>query len=222
MKKWLPFVLIALVAVVAVGVGFYLYRTNLEPVANLTKEQAAAAARDAVHVRGYGKAPVTIEEFGDFECPPCGRLSEPLDKIAQSYPKKVKLVFREFPLSVHPHATAAAYAAEAAGLQGRFWEMHDLLYREQETWSKAPAPEGLFTGYAKMIGLNGTKFRADMTGEVVKARVAADVKRGKEVKVDVTPTVFVNGTAIHGPALSLRGLRADVEAALASMPDCRP
>lgn len=218
MKRWLPFIIVAVVALLALAGGAILYRSTKATALTLSKEQAIASAAEAGHVRGPAKAPVTIEEFGDFQCPPCAKLSEPLHQVERDFHKNVRVIFRQFPLVTHQHARAAAFAAEAAGLQGRFWEMHDHLYREQESWSKAPAPEELFISYAKMHGLDTVRFRKDMADEKVKARVAADQKRAADLGVTVTPTVFVNGKSLHGPDLSPQGLRAAVESALAEIP----
>lgn len=218
MRRWFPFIIVAAVGLAIIAAGAILYRTYRQKVITLTKEQQEASRRETVHVRGYAKAPVTIEEFGDFQCPPCGKLSEPLNQLERAHPKKVRLVFREFPLITHNHAKAAAYAAEAAGLQGKFWEMHDLLYREQETWAKAAEVESIFNSYGRLLGLDLNRFQKDSKGEIVKARIAADQQRAAELGVTITPSIFLNGTLLTGRALSPAGLRSAVEAALASIP----
>lgn len=210
MKRWLPYLIVVAVALIASAAGVVLYRAN-----KVSTLQANTDSTGPLHVRGAEGAPVTIEEFGDFQCPPCGKFSEPLNQIERDFAGKVRLIFRHFPLAMHPNARAAAQAAEAAGLQKRFWEMHDLLYREQEVWSRPQVPDGLFAGYAKTIGLDPDKFRQDMQSEIVKERIAADEKRGAKLGVSVTPTVFVNGKSLTGPALSPDGVRQAVEAALA-------
>ncbi|MEO7723204.1 MAG: thioredoxin domain-containing protein, partial [Chthoniobacterales bacterium] len=143
-KRWLPYLIVIAVGLITTAAGVVLYQANKAPTLRSTPDAAGL-----VHVRGAEQAPVTIEEFGDYQCPPCGKLAEPLNQIEHDFAGKVRIIFRQFPLAVHPNARPAAQAAEAAGLQNRFWEMHDLLYREQEAWSKAPAPEGIFVGYAK-------------------------------------------------------------------------
>lgn len=195
-----------------------LYRIYRQKIITLSKQQQEASRRESLHVRGPVKAPITIEEFGDFQCPPCARLSEPLNDLLGAYSSKVQLVFREFPLVTHNRAQAAAHAAEAAGLQGKFWEMHDLLYREQENWSKSADVEPFFTSYARLLGLEPGRFKKDFTGEIVRARVAADQKRAAELGVTVTPSIFLNGKMVTGPALSPSGLREAVKAELAQIP----
>jgi len=125
------------------------------------------------------------------------------------------VVFRNFPLTIHEHAREAALAAEAAGLQGRFWEMHDLLYREQEAWSKAPNARELFDSYAGTIGLDLDKFKKDMDGEKARARVDADRQRGNSLGIQVTPTLFINNQPVDPRDKNPEGIRAEINAALA-------
>ena len=218
MNRYAPIIIVAIVGLAAVAAGVVLYRVYKPQVLAVSQEQAKKAEIESVHVRGAADAPVTLEEFGDFQCPPCGALSEPLNQLEGDYGTKMRFVFRQFPLANHANAKPAAYAAEAAGLQGRFWQMHDLLYREQANWSKTTDPAELLLSYARIVGLNTAKFQKDINSEEVKERVAADQKRAVELGVHLTPTIFVNGKSIVGPSLNQTGLRAAVEAALAEMP----
>ena len=218
MNRYAPIIIVAIVGLAAVAAGVVLYRVYKPQVLAVSQEQAKKGEIESVHVRGAADAPVTLEEFGDFQCPPCGALSEPLNQLEGDYGTKMRFVFRQFPLANHANAKPAAYAAEAAGLQGRFWEMHDLLYREQANWSKTTDPAELLLSYARIVGLNTAKFQKDINSEEVKERVAADQKRAVELGVHLTPTIFVNGKSIVGPSLNQTGLRAAVEAALAEMP----
>src|SRR5438045_961992 len=132
-----------------------LYRTKGSAVtANPKDVPASKEDAEAPHVHGPAKAPITFEEFADFQCPPCAALSEPINQMEHDYQSQLRVIFRNFPLAVHAHALEAAYAAEAAALQGKFWEMHDVLYREQSSWAKAPDVGVLFTSYAGVIGLD--------------------------------------------------------------------
>ena len=167
-----------------------------------------------LHIRGERDAPVTVEEFGDFQCPPCGTLSPYLDGIEREYRPRVRLIFRNFPLPMHVHAAEAAYAAEAAGKQDRFWEMHDLLYREQDTWSKATDAQKLFESYARMLGLNVERFKADMQSAAIKKIVESDHRAGEERGVKSTPAVFVDDDMVPPSTLSKSGLNAVIDSAL--------
>jgi protein-disulfide isomerase len=181
----------------------------------IPKAMAASKERgEEVHVRGAANAAVTLEEYGDFQCPPCGGLEVPLQQIEHDYASSLRVIFRNFPLTNHEHAHEAAYAAEAAGLQGRFWEMHDLLYREQTVWAKTKDVQSLFDSYAGMIGLNLERFKKDAGGEQVKARVESDRQRGEELGVRNTPTIFINNQSVPATSLNPTALRAAIDAAV--------
>jgi NhaA family Na+:H+ antiporter len=216
MRRYLPFVIVATVAVVTVGSATLLYRAKQRPVLTITKDQTESQKNgtDSVHARGRADAPVTLEEFGDFQCPPCGKLADPINQLERDYDQRLRVIFRHFPLIMHQHARAAALAAEAAAQQGRFWEMHDVLYREQSTWSKVPDPQTLFKAYAGMLRLNVSRFEKDMESDNVKARVMSDQQHGTKLGVTTTPTIFVNNRALPASSLNPDGLRAAIEAAL--------
>jgi len=193
-----------------------LYRAKRLPVLTITKNHVASGMDDAksIHILGNPDAPVTLEEFGDFQCPPCGTLSGPINQLEQDYRPRLRIIFRHFPLTMHRHAREAALASEAAGRQGRFWQMHDVLYREQAVWSEAADVRPLFDTYAGMLGLKIDRFKKDMESEEVNRRVTADQLRGTALRVTITPTLFVNNRALPNASLSPATLRAAVEAAM--------
>ncbi len=213
MKRYLPFLLIAAVGLSAVAGGAVLYRakkaefTTMAPDATFAEKPGASPP----HIRGQVKAALTIEEFGDFQCPPCEALAGWLPKLEREYGGKVRIVFRNFPLQIHNHSVAAARAAEAAGLQGKFWEMHDTLYRNRATWAAAVDVTQLFESYAGQVGINLGKFKADAASEPVKARVAADQERGTSLGVTSTPTVFLNTRAVPPKSLNEKMLRTAID-----------
>jgi protein-disulfide isomerase len=216
MKRYLPFVIVAVVAIATLGSGAMLYRAKLPRPLTIPEDKSVSRKADAesMHVRGNTNATVTLEEFGDFQCPPCGSISGFLDELVKEYDPNLRIVFRNFPLPMHEHARDAALAAEAAGLQGRFWEMHDLLYREQATWSKADNTRELFESYAGTIGLNLDQFKKDMEGEKARARVDSDQERANSLGVKITPSVFINDQEIAPAAKTPEGLRDAINAAL--------
>lgn len=219
MRRYLPFIIVAAIGLIALGTATMLFRAKRATL-RATPENSTAAADEtgaSIRVRGDAKAPVTIEEFGDFQCPPCAKLAGPMKQLEKLYGSQMRVIFRQFPLAMHPHAYPAALAAEAAGFQGRFWEMHDLLYREQASWSKSQDVRALFNGYAGMLGLNLDRFKTDMDSPAAKERVASDQKRAGELGITTTPTVFVNGRKVPAP-VELPGLHAAIEAALAPPP----
>ena len=143
--------------------------------------------------RGPAGAPVTIVEFSDFQCPYCRQQAGTLTRVLQAYPKEVRLVFLDFPLSAHPDARNAAQAAACAGEQGQFWAMHDLLFKHQEALS----PEDL-QRYAGEIGINREKFDACVKSGHQGQAIEASVRTGEKLGVDGTPALFVNGLPLSG------------------------
>jgi protein-disulfide isomerase len=146
------------------------------------------------HIAGPDDAPVTLVEFGDYECPYCG-MAHPIVKRAQrELRSQLRFVFRNFPLAeAHPHARLAAQAAEAAGAQGKFWEMHDTLFENQD----ALELEDL-VGYAESIGLDAVRFARDLEAGTFEKRVRDDFRSGVKSGVNGTPTFFINGARYDG------------------------
>jgi len=215
LRRFLPFIIVALVGLITVGAGTMLYRTKRPITLRISEEKGAEQEkRGSIHARGPAQAPVTLEEFGDFQCPPCGVISGPLLEIEKDYGPKLRVIFRNFPFPNHQHALEAAYTAEAAGLQGRYWEMHDLLYKEQASWSNAPDAKQLFASYAKILGLEMDRFETDIAGPAVKARVTADQERGKSLGVSATPSIFINNQGVPPNSLNSTALRAAIDEAL--------
>ncbi len=150
------------------------------------------SARD--HIIGPPSAPVTLVEYGDYECPYCGQAHPVVKEIAREMGGELCFVFRHFPLTrVHPHAERAAEAAEAAGAQGRFWQMHDLLFENQDALEDAD-----LLSYARMLGLDLARFALELDNGVYTARVRADFLSGVRSGVNGTPTFFINGWRHEG------------------------
>ena len=214
MKRYLPFIIVAAVALITFGGGFALYRAKkLAAPAGPTSGPASG-----IHVRGPKSAVVTIEEFGDFQCPPCSVMANLLKKTEEEHRSRLRLVFHHFPLVNHVHAREAALAAEAADLQGKFWDMHDVLYREQAAWSKAEKVAPLFESYAATIGADVERFKKDVQDPAVAARVEADQKLGSSRGVTSTPTLFVNNVALPADQINPAGLHKAIETALNEKP----
>jgi protein-disulfide isomerase len=191
--------------------------TPVAPTAGPTFSYGRAGA-EPPHFRGDATAPVVLEEFGDFQCPPCALLWPTLEKLEHDYEKRLVVVFREHPLKNHRYARDAAWAAEAAGLQGKFWEMHDALYRNRAVWTVADYVGPYLTQYATELGLDLEHFKTDMTGDEVAKRIATDLDRGDSLGVDRTPFVFVNGEKIPASDFNDKGLRAAIDKALDGRP----
>jgi protein-disulfide isomerase len=235
MKRVLPFIIIVLVLATGLLTVWYLQRSTAEttaprPVTNPSPATSTAAipntaettepGAEPAHALGNANAPVTLEEFGDFECPPCGMLHPILKQLEGEFgPTKLRIIFREFPLvPTHAHALAAARAAEAAGLQGKFWEMHDMLYENQKAWHDAFDVRPIFEGYATKLGLNLEQFRRDNSSEIVERRIFLDGKRAHSLGVTGTPTVFLNGREVPFESLAPDKLKLLIENGLATHP----
>ncbi|MGZ5022427.1 MAG: DsbA family protein [Chthoniobacterales bacterium] len=216
MKRYLPFIIIASVATAAATGGTFLYRAKRVDLSVIVADVAGAKpGAKPPHSRGENRAPVTLEEFGDFQCPPCQNIATGLLKLEHDYGTKLRVIFRQFPLAIHNHADLAARAAEAAGRQDRFWEMHDLIYRNQLTWSQAADVEPIFAEYAKEVGLNVDRYKRDLVSEEVKERVHADQERGESLGVKSTPSVFINGHMVAPVSLNEPGVRRLIDDAIA-------
>jgi protein-disulfide isomerase len=232
MKKILPFIIILAVLGVALGSAWYMQHSSKEtakplpatPTNSSTSSAAPAPVASAAvpgaepaHKLGPDSAPVHLEEFGDFQCPPCGLFHPILEEMKRQFGDQLQVTFREFPLApAHQHAIAAASAAEAAGLQGKFWEMHDLLYEHQKDWKDAFDIRPIFEGYAKQIGINVDRYKQDVDGDQVGRRITQDGNRGHSLGVKGTPTVFLNGREVPFESLPAEKLKVLIQLELNS------
>jgi protein-disulfide isomerase len=154
----------------------------------------AVPVSDDDHRRGADDAPITLVEYGDYECPYCGSASPFLRGLRHQFGARLRVVFRNFPRTeIHPHAQHAAEAAEAAGAQGKFWEMHDYLFAHQQALGDAD-----LIRYAGDLGLDVERFTRELRDHVYAARVHADVDGGIRSGVSQTPTFFLNGVQQGG------------------------
>jgi protein-disulfide isomerase len=226
MKKYLPFVIILIVLAAALGIAAKLWKssapTNLNSTAPFGTNGLAAGANNAPANTAQSAAgltkpnvkvssPVVLEEYGDYQCPPCGQLYPDLKEIEKEYGNQVQIVFHHFPLmKIHKNALLAAHAAEAARNQNKFWEMHDLLYRNQKEWSELADPRPVFESYAKQLGLNLETFDRDLGSNQIDQKISADIQRGTAQGVTGTPTVFLDAHLVNFQATNLDGLRRGI------------
>jgi protein-disulfide isomerase len=146
------------------------------------------------HVRGVREARVTLVEYGDFQCPYCARAHAALTELMQQYGERVALVYRHLPLvDLHPFAAPAAEAAEAAGAQGKFWEMHDALFENQDMLDEDALP-----ALASGLGLDAQRVARELDDGKHRARVEADAEQARALGARGTPTFFINGERYHG------------------------
>jgi protein-disulfide isomerase len=161
------------------------------------------------HVRGRADAPVTVLEYGDYECPYCRGAARDVHEMLERYPDTVRFVFRNFPISqLHPHAEQAAEAAEAAGAQGKYWQMYELLLQPSSHLDL-----GSLLDYAGDLGLDLGRFRHEVTDHVYVAKIEQDLREGVEDGVNATPKFYVDGQRIDGK-LPLEGLEDAIRAAV--------
>jgi protein-disulfide isomerase len=166
------------------------------------------SARD--HIQGRDDAPVTLLEYADYQCPYCGAVHPVIKRLQKALGKKLRFVFRNFPLThSHPYALLAAEAAEAAGLQGKFWEMHDVIFENQTSLE----PE-ILPAWAHQAGVDVAKFAKDIGQPAITQRIKDDYASGNESGVDGTPSFFINGIRFAGDDTfeSLRAALLDAEA----------
>lgn len=196
-NRWMIFAAICIVLL-----GFLVFNKksdevnvdNMNPSKVITGDNKETEIPD--HIFGTTSKKVVLIEYGDFQCPGCGSLFPSLKPIKEKYKKQLTFVFRNLPLtSIHPNALAAATAAEAAGLQDKWWEYHDKLYENQSEWSDADAAQRLtiFTEYAKDLGLNIATFKNDLEAKKISQKIARDQALGKKIGATSTPTLVLNG-----------------------------
>ena len=176
---------------------------NMQDRAN-APQRLAVAANEQDWSEGGKDALVTIVEYSDFQCPACAAYYPVMSELHAAFGDQINIVYRNYPLTqIHANAQLAAQAAEAAGIQGKFFEMHDLLFSEQQTWSDLSDPTATFVSYATSLELNVEQFNTDLTSSAVRAAVAEDVRSGMSANITGTPTFFLNGERIENP----RGLQ---------------
>ncbi len=148
---------------------------------------------DGKYLAASASAKITLVEFGDYVCPACGTYEPIIKKLLSDHAGKINYVFRNYPLSYHTNAIPASYAVEAAGLQGKYWEMHEKIFTTQNEWSSLSDPVGVFVEYARDLGLDIDKFSSDMNSQTIKDKVQRDYNDGNTVGLTETPTFYING-----------------------------
>ncbi len=197
--------------VILIGGVVYLNGTNPQVTSSGTIEKKILVA--GKNTVGSKSAKVMVVEFADFQCPACGAFHPDLKKIKSDYKDKIYFVYRHFPLPMHKNARVAAQAAQAAALQGKFWQMHDMLFEKQAEWSEIADPTDLFVAYAKDLKLDSEKFKKVLTENTGSAVIQKDIDDGNKAGVNATPTIFVNGKKVEG-ANSIADLATQVRSAI--------
>lgn len=200
--------LAVIAAVILIFVGFFVLGGNKSNAPG--KGSSSNSTKPTEHVEGKGKSGVKLIEYGDYQCPYCGEAYPVIKQVVSDLNDQIYFQFRNFPLTNdHPNAFAAARAAEAAGLQGKFWQMHDLLYEQNgqyynggepsNSWLGAKDPTPYFNADAQQLGLNISKFKSDYASDAVNNLVNADMTAGNNAKVQATPTFILDGKQVDLP-----------------------
>ena len=164
---------------------------------SISKEENKPTISSDDRVKGNTASQIVVMEYSDYQCPACKYYQSIANQLTTEYKDKIVFVYRHFPLEQHKNAEKAAYTAEAAGLQGKFWEMSDLLFEKQEEWSEKSNSEEIFKSYASKLGLDPKKFTDDIISSGVKEKVDRDRQSGKIIGVNATPTFYLNGVKLR-------------------------
>ena len=177
-----------------VGMIYLTNSPNAEDSADLNED----AVSTANWVKGNANASVILIEYGDYQCPPCARYHSIMERLTNEVGGDFQLIFRHYPLQRHANARLAAKSAEAAGQQGKFWEMHHLLFSRQREWSKKQSQEveEIFTQYAASLNLDTARFQSDLHAQAIADKVSNDYQIGADSGVTGTPTFFLNGQRV--------------------------
>lgn len=203
-KGWIIFI-VAIVVLLGGLVAYSRSNSTTIDVSNVDATTVLSASESsgniADHVYGQADSKVILIEYGDFQCPGCASINPGLMDIVKEYQDRIAFVFRNFPLTdAHPNAKAAAAAAEAAGLQGKYWEMHEELYSNQSAWENLSVSErtDYFKIKAEELSLDQDQFVADMASSAVTQKINFDRQLGIAVDVNATPTMYLNGEKLGG------------------------
>ena len=190
-----------LVAVVMLGLGIFGIWKFVSAPADPVAEGSVLDITDKDWVKGKSDAPVTLIEYTDFQCPACAAYYPIVKQLSDEMGDQLRLVVRHYPLvTIHKNALSGSRAAEAAGRQGKYWDMYDLLFAHQAEWSLAEDPlKSILPAYAGQIGLDVDKFRADMVDSTLDDKITADRQTGNDLKITGTPSFFLNGKLIKNP-----------------------
>lgn len=177
-----------IVLVILVFAGIFAFSGNKTDTSG-----KSSSGKPTSHIEGQGKSGITLVEYGDYQCPYCEQAYPVVKRVQSEFNDQLFFQFRNFPLPQHQNAFAGARAAEAAAMQNKFWQMHDLLYDNQSQWSESSDPSPFFKQYAQQLGLNVTQFEKDYASSAVNDAVNADKAAGSKLKVEGTPTFFLDG-----------------------------
>lgn len=206
-------IMVAVFIVIFGGLGFLITRNNKVATTPAPKEQLI---RPNSHSTVSSDAKVNIVEFGDFQCPACAAAFPIIEQLLALYKDnpQVNFVSRNFPLPQHQYALITAEAAEAAGAQGKYWEMYRLIYANQDTWVNSADPMSILVGYAVQLKLDVNRFKSEVTANKYSDIIEQDKQDGLALGINSTPTFFINGVRAEG-VRNFDEFKAMVDSALA-------
>ena len=208
---WTAVVLVLLVTVIGIWKGSSISTAGTPRVIDTQSE----AVLPTDWTKGSGTPKVTLVEYSDFQCPACGYYYPIIEEVFAKNTNELAFTYRHFPLPQHKNALAAAYATEAAGAQGKFWEMHQMIFDNQVEWSESYTAEAIFEGYATKLKLDMANYKATRDSQATKDNVAHDIETGKASGVSSTPSFYINGKKIMNPRSSVE-LNALIEDAISN------
>ena len=217
--KWIIFIVITLGILVSLVVFSGSSKSDVSKV-NTDAIQVASSENGNIadHVQGKADSKVILVEYADYQCPGCGTIYPLVKSIAEQYKDQIQYVFRNYPITdAHPNAKAAAGSAEAAGLQGKYWEMHGKIYEKQADWSNLTITERgkFFEGLATEIGLDVNKFNTDLSSSAITEKINFDTALAKKAGVEATPTFYLNGKQLESADYGTEAkFKAAIDAAL--------
>jgi protein-disulfide isomerase len=188
-----PIAILAIGVAAALGIAMFLSGGEPEPTTTLSDAPIPIDYAGGGQTRGAENPAVTLVEYGDYECPHCADFHVVVSELMRRMPNELALEYHHYPLPVGPNSMTASLAAEAAGEQGRYWEMHDRIFETQRQWSGRPDGVEIFASMAGQLGLDTERFRQDLQSEEIQTRVLSDRLRGNALQISGTPTFFING-----------------------------
>lgn len=195
MKRILPFIVLVLLVAGGIGALSYLGSKPTDTPSTTSSSASAIAAND--WVAGNKEAEVILVEYSDFQCPACAAYHPFAKQLVQELGNDFAFIYRHFPLKQHKHAELAAYAAEAAGNQGKFWEMNAMIFEHQNDWSDINNARDIFLGYADSLGLDRARLEKDIDSDVIADKVSESYNTGSKLRIAGTPTFFLNGKKLE-------------------------
>lgn len=187
--------------VILIGIGSILFAIietiSSNPSVSSSSTPVSISLTDSDWYKGAKDAKAVLVEYSDFQCPACAFYHSIINTLEKEVGNKMLFVYRHYPLSQHKNARLAAYVSEAAGNQGKFWEMHSIIFENQKIWSDVDNSGKIFTGYAKSLNLDLVQFEKDLDSDKVKDKVEYDLRSGQALGVNVTPTFYLNGKKLN-------------------------